>query len=265
MTGMTKRLVACAAVATLLSTTAAAQEVWGVKEVDAYVATNKPVKDVAADPFAAPKAAPSPARSILLEYPVYGPTNASTGRLESARWTYDVDTQKLTVTYNPSSAASSIEWQGKNPGGSSFSHSLQQGFVTFSESTSKEAGTGTNAYGATAQLKRLMVEKRGIAELVTGFDVPIKSGSYQFEWTTNIAPDEGRTLVAALRLQIAAIPKEWTTGRHVLCASDYLGATIQRPTIYTVDGCYLTTRHEAIRLVDSRDGTVLKEWKRTAK
>jgi hypothetical protein len=264
----TKRLVAGVAFTAFMTTTAVAQETWGVKEVDAYVTANKPVKDAAADPFAAPKVAPAPATAVVLEYPVYGPADTSTNRLENARWTYDVETQKLTVKYSSSGAGSLIDWQGKDPGGSVLSAPrLRQGFVTFSKSTSEDAGPGSNAYGATVQLKRLTVEKRGVAELIGGFDDPIKypSGDYQFEWTTTITPEEGRALVAAMRLQVRSTPKEWTTGRYVLCAGDYLGATIQRPTIFTTNGCYLTARHENIRLVDSRDGTVLKEWKRTAR
>lgn len=266
---LTMGMVFAAVVSTASPVWAQEATTWGNAELDAYILANRPqdrAAAVAADPFAAPAAIPDPASTIHLVYEV---AQAGTGSSAwSPTWKYDVETGVLTLSQTrPLSLTQNISWQGREP---QVRYSerpvLHNGFMVFREVTESDGGPASNAYGATVNVTIVKTVGRGIAELAPFEARPGPSTgnrySMTYEHTMTISPDEGRALVPHLRLEVIARPKPWSPGRWVLCSTSYDGATIRHPTTSVGDYCYVTTEVMTIRFVDSRDGTVLRQWNR---
>lgn len=250
---------------------AAAPVVWGNAEVDAYVEANRPRTGAAAgDPFTAPPAAVAPAGQMLLRYPLYRKdTEPGFKVLKSATWSYDPAKQEMTVRVGKISdgALLNMNAQGIDIGRPSYSINIAA-LNTNSNRETSDAGTGQNAYGARVEMTRVAIEERGVGELTRSIldDVgpSLPSGTFYYEHTWAIPAEEARALSTNLEVQIEATSVAWAPDKWVMCGSHYSGATVTRPTILVVNGCYLTVQFQNIRVVDTRDGTVIKEWIRSA-
>lgn len=249
---------------------------WGAAEVDAYVAVNRPrAATEVADPFAVPAAAPAPASQVLLRSSVYmsGAEPAPTSDFRyTAVWKYDPATQTMELkTYRPSAGTLlSLETQGVTiPGLASYQRPNMAGIDTFTDRKTEDAGEGQNAYGARVDMRRITIENRGIGEIrssiVDDAGPPVPRGQYSYDHSFTIAPEDARALTQNLELQIIAEPVAWAPNKWIICGESYSGATVRNPVILSTSGCYLTARFDTFRFVDTRDGTVIKEWSRPAR
>lgn len=252
------------ATAAFLAGPAAAQDVWGNAEVDAYIRANQPrPPSASSDPFALPPVPPAPAAHVVLEYRVRGQNQPEVKEsIDPASW-----------TYNPTAGIMQITIKSPPLTGST-APPLLQGWVVFDETILGRTSRATNAYGASVMLQEGVGTARGIAEVGrTLLDnvgpLPDMQGTGMFaqrdrNYTFNyrIDPEAGRALAPHLRMQVAADTKPWRPNQWVHCRSQDFEATFSSPVSGTFNWCYLTTEVQSVRIIDDRDGTVLKEWKR---
>lgn len=243
---------------------AVAQDVWGNDEVDAYIRANQPQPQTASsDPFAMPPVPLAPAAHIVLEYRVRG-QNQPQGKesIDSASWTYNPTAQTMRITI-------------KAPRGSgSTAPPLLQNWTVFDETILGRTSRATNAYGANVTVQAGVTTTRGIAEATRDIlaevgPLPDMTGTgmfasrdRDFTFTYPVAPDAGRALAPHLRVQVLADTKPWRPNQWVHCRSQDFEATFSSPVEGTFNWCYLTTEVQSVRIIDDRDGTVLKEWTR---
>ena len=264
-----KLTIAAIAVSMLFAGSATAQEAWGIDEVDAYVKANRPkAASQVEDPFAVPAAAPTPGQYVVMRHsvPMTGRSNGSTSPVT---WKYDPAAQTMTVEGYASLTGTllSLDFQGQPAGqGNILERPRIHGVSTSEDRSEADAGTGQNAYGAQVKMTRETIIRRGFGEMNPGMDSPIQGndvGGHKFSHTWAMAPEEARALSEHLVWEVVGETKPWAPGKWVICGTDYSGATVRNPIIRVTDACYLTGVLQGFRLVDSRDGSVLRQWGRT--
>lgn len=254
-----------------LAYAAHSQDVWGNAEIDAYVlarSLQQPTRE--SDPFAAPPIPTAPATHVIVEYSVRG-QNEPQGKeaIDPASWTYNPTTNVMMFTI-----------KAPPPTGASYP-ALHQGWIVYDQTVAEVTGRGTNAFGASTDIITGLSVSRGIAEASNDIldeigpqpiqpsspGDPISSalmstGSHDYTFAYTINPDAGRELARHVRVQVAADTVAYRPNQWVYCHQLTFEPTFSSPVSGRSESCYLTTRVQSIRIIDNRDGTVLKEWKR---
>lgn len=271
-----KCLAAAVAFAAMSGSAWAQEAPWGAAEVDAYIVENMPKSATeVADPFAVPNEVPAPAKQVLLRSSVHmsgTQPDETTDFRYTAVWKYDPSRQIMELkTHRPRAGTLlSLDTQGVTiPGLASYQRPNMAGIDTFRDQKTEDAGEGQNSYGARVSMQRITVVSRGIGEMRSSIaddaGPPLPRGQYSYDHTFSIAPEDARALTQNLELQIVAEPVAWAPNKWIICGTDYSGATIRNPVIQITRGCYLTARLDTFRFVDTRDGTVIKEWSRSVR
>lgn len=236
---------------------------WGLAEVDAYVRDNTPKTGEDDDPFATPAASPRPASIVVLSVPVSRSGRSDAADHIDAFWSYNSETQQLTLEARPEVGSTLMTLTPSPPDGGDFLRrpKAHQVWLTHEVTERSDGGSRSNAFGATVQVTNVRSEQRGIAQLAPGMDNPgpaypdrYASG---YKFTKAISPEFARELVNHLRFEVVATPREYSPGKWVICGIGGFSPTIRSPISSLDSGCYLTVVVESVRFVDSSDGTIV--------
>lgn len=214
--------------------------VWGNEEVRQYAQRYGPHGPKHDDPFVAAPATPAPAERIVIEQRVYQDNpNAPHG----AYWSYDVSKSEMTVRVQESDAldrrAMDVRGLIRLP---------PRQYAAMRGWTVNGSQLGAEVY---SDQRRSFVRQRiffgfgEVAGATPGSGWPVKS--YQHTWP--IEPEAGRALAENLALQIVGVTKPWTENEYIIC-----GGEMQ------FQYCFITGDLLSYRLIDKRDGSVIKEW-----
>ncbi|MND47923.1 hypothetical protein D3C80_388300 [compost metagenome] len=253
----------------LICGSAIAQEnPWGRDEVEAHIQSYKVATGVEADPFT-PWIERAPAKDIVLSYGVLGAAVAEDLSLPlDPRWSYDAGRQALTISTDPSGQDTlAVDWQGREPSVRLWEGQvgLQDRYLASRQVKVTDMGEGSNAFGAVRRVTKRAFTERGITEVGATSRGPRSGGGYgasSFVHRISIASEEARALTPHLRFEVVARSKDWAPGKWIICGVGYIGATVDIPTVFETDACFISVEIVAVRYVDDRDGTVLKQWDR---
>ncbi len=245
-------------------------KIWGAEEVDRYIQDNPPKRAAAlADPFSVPPPPPAPATDILLRSKINrsgSSTSDGAGYNFGATWQYNAVSETMEIKgFRPSGVLVRLDTQGVDlTGGAPYRVPDMQGIAIFESYVRQDAGVGQNAFGAKVNMELVTVVRRGMGEIVTStadrVGPPLPPGEYAYVHSWRIVPDAARSLSEHLEWQVVAKSVAWAPSKWVICGSQYIEATMSRPTTIASSGCYLSVRFETFRIVDTRDGSVIKEW-----
>lgn len=234
---------------------------WGAAEVDAYVAehASRKQEDVE-DPFA-PLSPPN--ENIILKIPFERKLIEIGWKclLEScATWNYEIETKQLALEFRQYDGRElEWNWQGTTPtnrGGTR----ITDGFVTFSDKEQEIARLPSDSkrlarYTFTQTVRGIIARRNG------SYAIPdLLQAGQSFSHVTKIEPELARQLVDNLQVEIVAKSKQWREGDWVQCGRRYSLAEPREPL--TGPHCFLTVELVAVRFIDKRNGTVLRDWSR---
>lgn len=171
---------------------------------------------------------------------------------------YDYKGGNLYLSFSPNKSASLLR-----PG----SGSVKVVLIT-QNTRSLGSYVGQNAYGATARVHTLHNDGAGIAlastprpmqraETVGGIPVASKSGWF-FE--TQLPPADAKALALNSAVEIDGVYAALPWGDAGFCDFSGSEATIQNPTDYYSEKCYLGANIDRIAFVNEATHTVLQEW-----
>ncbi|MDP1873179.1 hypothetical protein [Phenylobacterium sp.] len=130
-------------------------------------------------------------------------------------------------------------------------------FHVFWETTTKGEGyTGTNAFGGTADVRSQSVRQYGLAEFSKGPTLTDRQG---LALSAAMAPGEARALVPNLRLRVEGSLSP-IKGAVVACFSHYTEATFSLPEEEFRRMCLISTKVDALSIIDARTGALLQRW-----
>jgi hypothetical protein len=171
---------------------------------------------------------------------------------------YDYKAGNLLLSFSPDKSAPLLR-----PGSGSVK------VVLIAENTrSLGSYVGQNAFGATARVHSLKNDGAGVAlvstprpmqhaENVDGIPVAPKSGWF-FE--SQLPPAEAKALALKSAVEIEGVYAALPWGDAGFCDFNGSEATIQDPTDYFSEKCYVGAKIDRIAFVNEASGTVLKEW-----
>lgn len=136
---------------------------------------------------------------------------------------------------------------------------------------SKMTGTyiGQNAFGVTAEVKNFRNVGAGVAIVSSPkpMSSPMRSkiGAKYHEdtdwWVTyNVPPAEAKALALNTYAVVQGTYSMLPTGKAGFCHKGGLSATIDRPSNYSTEKCYVGAKITRIAFINKADGSVLKEW-----
>lgn len=228
-------------------------KVWNNSDVTEYVKQNKPVNHLTSDdPFAAIPIPTQPAAEVLLSYPVRRFASPRTEILTRGTWEYDRSTEIMKVRIDNFYSDMSILL---GPERATRPRERATLYSTITDVWIKKE--------ASPQSRTTEIEQVGFAEPVYSRDRSIFTAddtSLKHEW--KIEPEVARSLSDHLTIEVIGETKAWAPDTWVVCASDIDEILRPTPNPRTWNGCYLTGTIKAVRLVDGRDGTTLRQWSR---
>jgi hypothetical protein len=236
-------------------------------EVDSYVqkhghiAHQRQSLSVPSDPFAIPQATPPRATNVLLEFPFVRKTE---DYQSGPNWRYDVTGNSLALSYFVSSMIGETpDWEGLEET-MDLRIAKTASVNVFTSERVSSGGRRQNSYGARAEVSVKTTTTRGIMARAANFreQAQPNSDNYDYRHTVTIAPEAARALVNYLKVQVIARVVQWRPGDFVQCTSSYLAPTVRYPQEQVGNSCYLSTEIDAVRFVDSRDDTVIREWRK---
>jgi len=247
----------------------AAQEVaWGRAEVEAYLQSAATVMP-SADPFAAPPTQAAPAQQIILSYLVLGEHEADdVSRPLDPRWRYDVQSQTLAISTDPSGQNDLVvDWGSVEPQVSLWEDRayLHDQYLAARTVTDSPMGEANTALGGRREVTLRHFTEWGIAEVGGRSRGPRSGGGYgasSLIHRMTISPDEGRALAPHLRFEVVANTKPWAPGRWSVCAASRRAATFNAPFVFRTEACFMNVEIQSVRYVDDRTGAVLRQWER---
>jgi hypothetical protein len=214
------------------------------------------------DPFAPPTTAQTTEQNVLLTFPVRllleAPQSWDT---VFVRYSYETKQMAVTVRTSPR-FPEPLQELGPN---AQSQHAKLTPWNIFYD-TEYSTRSAQNAYGAKFDVRHTEMVGVSFGDLEF-LRQHYPSTDYRetiFEYAWLVEPEAARILSQNIDLQIVGITKEYTNGKNVFCDLGSSPATFRSPSSLSIETCYLTGRVNAVRIVDRKDGTIIKEWLRSA-
>ncbi|GEM_PF-6361296 len=239
--------------------------VWGQRELDRYISANCPKLFAAAptDPFALPTPQAAPAERIELQYAPTRDEAEAVALHRTFTWSYNAETQILTLAATPSLLAMTTRLDVPSSLRRRDSAlEIHAAFPTFGYVSPRPSEVRQNAFGARVEVSGASIYERGIGSVspLGRSQFPRATYGSSYRLSLSMPPDEARAFVTRVRLEVDATPLEWSPGAWLVHSFGSKRATLDDPTEQTVDGCYLNVIVSAVRVRDTGNGVVAKEW-----
>ncbi|MFT4911620.1 MAG: hypothetical protein ACI9YM_000190 [Brevundimonas sp.] len=215
---------------------------WGNEQVREYAQRYGPYGPKHDDPFVPAPAVPAPAERIIIEAPVYRDNpNAPDG----AFWSYDVSRQELTVRIRDNEALD--RWPADVRGLVQLQPRQYVAMRGWSVNGSQLGEEILDVSGGRSSYVRQRI-LFGFGEVATTTP-PTRWPLRTYTHTWPIEAEAARTLAESLGFQVVGVTKPWTGTEYVICGGES-----------RFRYCFITGEIKSYRLIDKRDGSIIREW-----